>query len=138
MRKILIADDDKLTRRLLQTTLEKTGYEVVVVEDGVTAARMLSQVGGPRLALLDGMMPGVDGLGVIRAVRLRADTPYVHMILLTSQQSKEDIIVGLKSGGGRLSDQAIQIRRNCARACAPGTNPSPRRQLGKGAGRDAF
>ena len=98
MRKILIADDDKLSRRLLQTTLEKTGYEVVAVEDGVTAARMLSQVDAPRLALLDWMMPGVDGPGVIRAVRLRADMPYVHMILLTSRQSQEDIIAGLESG----------------------------------------
>jgi diguanylate cyclase (GGDEF)-like protein len=98
MRKILIADDDKLSRRLLQTTLEKTGYQVVAVEDGVTAGRLLSQVDGPRLALLDWMMPGVDGPGVIRAVRLRPDEPYVHMILLTSRQSKEDIISGLESG----------------------------------------
>jgi DNA-binding response OmpR family regulator len=136
MRKILIADDDKLSRRLLQTALEKTGYEVVAVEDGVTAARMLSQVGGPRLALLDWMMPGVDGLGVIRAVRLRADTPYVHMILLTSQQSKEDIIVGLKSG----ADDYLTKPFNPEELRAPahrGTNPSPRRQLGRGAGRDA-
>ena len=98
MRKILIADDDKLSRRILQTTLEKTGYVVVAVEDGITAGRILCEVDGPRLAMLDWMMPGMDGLGVIRAVRMRNEMPYVHMILLTSRQSKEDIIAGLEAG----------------------------------------
>ena len=98
MTKILIADDDNLSRRLLQTTLEKAGYEVVAVEDGISAVRILGQADGPRMALLDWMMPGMDGPGVIRAVRAQAGTPYVHMILLTSRQSKEDIIAGLESG----------------------------------------
>ncbi len=98
MKTILIADDDKLSRRILQTTLEKAGYRVVAVDDGVTAARILCQPDGPRLALLDWMMPGMDGLEVIRAVRLQSETQYVHMILLTSRQSKEDIIAGLESG----------------------------------------
>jgi two-component system, cell cycle response regulator len=98
MRKILIADDDKMSRHLLQTTLEKGGYEVVPVEDGVSAARILCQPNGPRLALLDWMMPGMDGPAVVRAVRGQRDLPYVHMILLTSRQSKEDIIAGLDSG----------------------------------------
>jgi two-component system, cell cycle response regulator len=98
VRKILIADDDKLSRRLLQTSLEKSGYEVLAVEDGVSAGRILSQADGPRLALLDWMMPGMDGLGVIRSVRQRSGMSYVHMILLTSRQSKEDIIAGLESG----------------------------------------
>jgi diguanylate cyclase (GGDEF)-like protein len=98
MRKILIADDDKLSRRILQTTLEKASYEVIAVEDGNAAARILSQQDGPRLALLDWMMPAMDGLSVVRAVRRRPEAPYVHMILLTSRQSKEDIIAGLESG----------------------------------------
>ena len=98
MRKILIADDDKLSRRILQTTLEKSGYEVVAAEDGVTAGRILSEPEGPRLALLDWMMPGMDGPSVVRNVRLRTGAPYVHMILLTSRQSKEDIIAGLEAG----------------------------------------
>jgi len=98
MTKILIADDDKLSRRLLQTTLEKVGYQVVAVEDGTAAGRILCQPDGPRLALLDWMMPGMNGLEVIRAVRSQHNLPYVHMILLTSRQSKEDIIAGLESG----------------------------------------
>ena len=98
MKTVLIADDDKLSRRILQTTLEKVGYAVVAVDDGVTAGRILCQPDGPRLALLDWMMPGMDGPEVIRAVRLQTGMPYVHMILLTSRQSKEDIIAGLESG----------------------------------------
>jgi diguanylate cyclase (GGDEF)-like protein len=98
LRKILIADDDKLSRRLLQNTLEKSGYEVLAVEDGVAAGQILSQPDAPRLALLDWMMPGLNGVDVVRAVRLQADVPYVHMILLTSRQSREDIIAGLESG----------------------------------------
>jgi len=98
MTRVLIADDDKLSRHILQTTLEKGGYEVIAVQDGATAARILCQHNGPRLALLDWMMPGMDGLAVVRAVRGRHDLPYVHMILLTSRQSKEDVIVGLEAG----------------------------------------
>ena len=96
--RVLIADDDKLSRRLLQTTLEKGGYEVVAVEDGTSAARLLCQRNGPRLALLDWIMPGMDGPAVVRAVREQRDLSYVHMILLTSRQSKEDVIAGLESG----------------------------------------
>lgn len=98
MNSILIADDDKLSRRLLQTTLEKAGYEVIAVEDGVSAARILCKPNGPRLALLDWVMPGMDGPSVIRSVRSQLEHPYIHMILLTSRQSKEDIITGLDSG----------------------------------------
>lgn len=74
----------------------RRGYEVVAAEDGVSAG--LSEADGRRLALLDWMMPGMDGLDVIRAVRSQTNMPYVHMILLTSRQSKEDIIAGLESG----------------------------------------
>ena len=96
--KVLIADDDALSRRMLKSTLERAGYEVVVVSDGTEASEALCEQQGPRLALLDWMMPGLDGPGVVRAVRLRRGQQYVHMILLTSRQSKEDVVAGLDSG----------------------------------------
>ncbi len=96
--RILIADDDSFSRRMLKSTLERAGYEVVAVEDGTAAAEMLCEPSGPRLALLDWMMPGLDGPGVIRMVRVRRGQQYVHMILLTSRQSKEDVIAGLDAG----------------------------------------
>jgi len=96
--KILIADDDALSRRLLQTTLERAGYAVTSVDNGASAARLLCEKDGPRLALLDWIMPGLDGPTVVRTVREHREQPYVHMILLTSRQSKEDMVAGLESG----------------------------------------
>ncbi len=96
--KILIADDEALSRRLLEKTLERAGYEVVAVENGRAAVRQLCQTDGPRLALLDWVMPELDGPGVCREVRRQQDESYVYMVLLTSKESKEDIVAGLESG----------------------------------------
>jgi len=96
--KILIADDEALSRRLLEKTLERAGYEVVAVENGRAAVRQLCQADGPRLALLDWVMPELDGPGVCREVRRQQDESYVYMVLLTSKESKEDIVAGLESG----------------------------------------
>jgi diguanylate cyclase (GGDEF)-like protein len=99
--KILIADDEALSRRLLEKTLERAGYEVVAVENGRLAVEQLSRPDGPRLALLDWVMPELDGPGVCRAVRSKQDQQeqtYVYMVLLTSKESKEDIVTGLESG----------------------------------------
>ncbi len=96
--KILIADDEALSRRLLEKTLERAGYEVVAVENGRAAVRQLCQADGPRLALLDWVMPELDGPGVCREVRRQQTESYVYMVLLTSKESKEDIVTGLESG----------------------------------------
>jgi two-component system cell cycle response regulator len=96
--KILIADDEALSRRLLEKTLERAGYEVIAVENGRAAVRQLCQTDGPRLALLDWIMPELDGPGVCREVRRQQDESYVYMVLLTSKESKEDIVTGLESG----------------------------------------
>ena len=96
--KILIADDDALSRRLLEKTLERAGYVVTAVENGRQAVEQLVRQDAPRLASLDWMMPEIDGTGVCREVRRRRDHGYVYMVLLTSKESKEDIVTGLRSG----------------------------------------
>ena len=96
--KILIADDEVLSRRLLEKTLERAGYDVVAVDDGKKALDELGKPEGPRLALLDWVMPGLDGPAVCRAVRKRSEQTYVYMVLLTSKGSKEETVVGLESG----------------------------------------
>lgn len=96
--KILVADDDAVSRRLLETTLDHAGFEVLVAADGTTAAAVLTAEDGPRLALLDWMMPGMDGPSVCREVRVRRENPYVYMLLLTSKETKDDVIAGLASG----------------------------------------
>jgi two-component system cell cycle response regulator len=96
--KILVADDEVISRRLLQNSLERSGYDVIAVENGRLAAEQLCQPDGPRLALLDWIMPELDGPGVCRQVRARRQESYVHMILLTSRETKQDIVAGLEAG----------------------------------------
>jgi diguanylate cyclase (GGDEF)-like protein len=96
--RILIADDETVSRRLLEKTLERAGYEVTAVSDGRRAAEELCHPEGPRLALLDWVMPQLDGPGVCRAVRRKRSQRHVYLILLTSKSSKGDIVEGLESG----------------------------------------
>jgi diguanylate cyclase (GGDEF)-like protein len=95
--KILLADDDPVSRRLMERMLQRGGYEVITVENGREAARELTAAGGPRLALIDWMMPELDGPAVCREVRSRIDGAYVYILLLTSKQSSEDIVKGLQA-----------------------------------------
>ncbi len=94
---ILIADDDSISRRCLQAALVRLGHEVVAFEDGAGAWAALDAEDGPRLAILDWMMPGMDGLAVCQAVRQRAG-PYTYVILLTSRDRPADMVEGLDAG----------------------------------------
>jgi two-component system cell cycle response regulator len=96
--KILVADDDAVSRHMMQRLLERNGYEVVTAENGREAAEKLTTEDGPRLALIDWMMPELDGPGVCRAIRNRHSGSYVYITLLTSKQSSEDIVTGLEAG----------------------------------------
>jgi two-component system cell cycle response regulator len=89
--KVLIADDDLVSRRLLESRLGRLGYDVVAVSDGLEAQRILLSPDGPRLAILDWMMPGADGLDVCRVVRTEASA-YVYVIVLTSRDQKDDLV----------------------------------------------
>src|SRR5213595_3152510 len=101
--RILIADDELMSRRLLEKTMQRAGYEVTAVANGQLAAAELCKPEGPRLALLDWIMPELDGPGVCREVRKRKDQSYVYMILLTSKEKKEDVVAGLESGADYLT-----------------------------------
>jgi diguanylate cyclase (GGDEF)-like protein len=97
--KILIAEDDPVSSLLMRRTLEKFGYEVVLAEDGRAAVEILLQPDGPRLALIDWMMPKLDGPGLCREVRsAQRDGAYVYILLLTSRQDAEDVVAGLEAG----------------------------------------
>jgi two-component system cell cycle response regulator len=97
--KILVADDDRVSRRLMERMLQRSGYEVTTADNGREAARILSSENGPRLALIDWMMPGLDGPGVCREVRSNLENSYyVYMLLLTAKQSSEDVVEGLRAG----------------------------------------
>jgi two-component system cell cycle response regulator len=96
--KILVADDDPVSRRLMQRMLQRDGYEVTVARDGRAASEILALTDGPRLALVDWMMPELDGPSVCREARRRTDGSYVYILLLTAKQSHEDIVEGLEAG----------------------------------------
>lgn len=96
--KVLIADDSIVSRHLLEATLRKWGYEVVVACDGLEALQVLQQDNAPALAILDWMMPGMTGPDVCRKIRQRAHEPYTYILLLTSKSQKEDLIEGMEAG----------------------------------------
>ena len=94
--RILVAEDDPVSRTLVSTRLAKWGYEVVVTNDGNEAMAVFRGPKPPLLAILDWAMPGMDGLEVCR--RLRAAGAMVYIILLTAHGTKENIIEGLRAG----------------------------------------
>jgi sigma-B regulation protein RsbU (phosphoserine phosphatase) len=95
---VLIAEDDPTSRRLLQVTLEKWGFEVEVCCDGHQAWHALQLDEAPQLAILDWMMPGMDGLEICGRLRALPRQRLCYAILLTAKDQKEDLAEGLSSG----------------------------------------
>src|SRR5436309_2587820 len=95
---ILVADDDAASRRALEVTLRKWDYEVTTAADGEQAWEILQAAEAPRLAILDWMMPGMDGVEVCRRLRRRSREPYSYILLLTARDDMQDVVQGLDSG----------------------------------------
>ena len=96
--RILIAEDDPVSSRLLTATLRKWGHEVVTTVNGLEAWAALQMPDAPRLAILDWMMPGIEGPEVCRRVRAKNQTAHIYLILLTALQNKEQRVEGLGAG----------------------------------------
>jgi phosphoserine phosphatase RsbU/P len=96
--RILIAEDDSTSRAMLAAVLAKSGYDVCEAADGDEALESLQHDNAPRLAVLDWLMPGMDGIDVIRRIREIQTTNPPYLIMLTSMGSKADIIAGLEAG----------------------------------------
>jgi diguanylate cyclase (GGDEF)-like protein len=96
--KILVAEDDPVTRRLLKLSLGRWQYEVALVTDGTQALEILLGEDAPRLAILDWVMPGVEGIEICRELRRRPQGSYTYALLLTSKSRKEDVLKGLEAG----------------------------------------
>lgn len=94
---ILIVDDDQLLRRILETSLKAAGYEVVAAENGKEALELFKKKYYP-IVMTDWIMPEMDGLDLCRAIRAEEAERYTYIILLTSLDSKNDIIAGLEAG----------------------------------------
>jgi len=96
--KILIAEDETVSRRVLKMTLESWGHEVTEASDGAAAWQVLQQPDAPKLAILDRTMPEMDGITVCHHARREQTATPVYIILLTSKSSKPDIVMGLEAG----------------------------------------
>lgn len=96
--KILIAEDDPVSCLLLENKLGNWGYDVVVTCDGIKAWEALQGAEAPRLAILDWMMPGFDGIDICKKLRKETERPYTYIILLTSLEDDENLVAGMDAG----------------------------------------
>lgn len=98
--KILVAEDDLISRKMLESIISKQGYEVLAVGTGSEAWDILNSESAPQIAILDWMMPGLAGVEVCRKVRERESgiDHYTYIILLTAKTEKKDLITGMESG----------------------------------------
>jgi len=95
---ILVADDDPVSLRILQKALEKWGHEVLAARNGTEAWQILTSPEAPQLAILDWMMPGMDGPTICRLARALPSGSSPYFILLTARTDYPDIVVGLEAG----------------------------------------
>jgi diguanylate cyclase (GGDEF)-like protein len=96
--KVLIADDNQMSRVLLRNSVERWGYEVVSAANGLEAWEILAQPDAPPMAILDWVMPDVTGPELCRRVRENHREPYTYILLLTSKNTKNDTVEGFEAG----------------------------------------
>lgn len=113
--KLLIAEDDLVSRTMLQAIATKLGFDAVAVADGIAAWEQLKNPAGPRLVLLDWIMPGMDGVEVCRRVR-KTEFPDPHfIIMLTARGDKQDVVAGLRAGANDYIAKPFDIEELKAR-----------------------
>ncbi len=98
--KILIAEDDPTSNLLLKTMLLKWGFDVVTTFNGIEAWKVLQDEDMPQIAIIDWMMPGLEGLEVCRRIREmeKGGDRYTYVVILTCRDNKEDIVTGMSAG----------------------------------------
>jgi two-component system chemotaxis response regulator CheY len=96
--KVLVAEDEAITRSVLEANLRNWGYEVTAVSDGSEALDIVYQPKPPSIVITDWMMPRMDGLELCRKIRNIQKTQYIYIIILTTKGEKKDIIEGLEAG----------------------------------------
>jgi len=96
--RILVAEDQSVSRHILVANLRQWGYDVTAVEDGTQAWEALQAEAAAPLAILDWLMPGMDGIEICRQIRRRPEVRPIYLILLTSRRGQEDKIQGLQAG----------------------------------------
>ena len=113
--RILIAEDELIIRTLLGDVLKKSGFEAIKVSNGAEAWNLMQQPDAPPLAILDWMMPGLDGLEVVRRIRAKPTSRPPYLILLTARDSKVDLVTGLQAGANDYVSKPFDPRELMAR-----------------------
>lgn len=108
--KVLIAEDAMISRLMLEEWLTNWGYQPVSAVDGKQAWDLIleDKANAPRLALLDWMMPNMDGIELCQKIKNTEKLPFIYVILLTSKNSKEDIVTGLDAGADDFLSKPVQ------------------------------
>ena len=96
--KVLIAEDEIVSRRLLESALPRWGYDVITATDGEEAWALLQEPDAPAIMVLDWLMPRLDGVEICRRIRAHPRLSSVYIILLTSRAAIEDVVHGLEAG----------------------------------------
>ncbi len=96
--RILVADDDAITRRTLEALLAKWGYAVTTVSGGQQAWQILQSESAPQLAIIDWMMPDIEGIEICRMLREKASERYTYILLLTAKSEKVELVQGMNAG----------------------------------------
>jgi two-component system, cell cycle response regulator len=96
--KVLAAEDNPVFQAMLGNMLKKWGYDVRIARDGLEAWSILQSPDSPRLAIMDWMMPGLDGVEICRRVRSFAAEPYIYILLLTARTQADDLVQGMEAG----------------------------------------
>jgi two-component system, cell cycle response regulator len=96
--RVLAAEDNPVFQSMLRSMLAKWGYDPVIARDGLEAWHALDSENAPRLAILDWMMPGMDGVEICRRVRASAREPYTYLVLLTARSESQDLVEGMEAG----------------------------------------
>jgi diguanylate cyclase (GGDEF)-like protein len=95
---VLVAEDNPVFQSMLRSMLTKWGYEARVLPNGLEAWDAMQAADAPRLAVLDWMMPYMDGVEVCRRIRTAAREPYVYVLLLTARTESQDLVEGMEAG----------------------------------------
>jgi two-component system cell cycle response regulator len=96
--KVLVADDDEITRVTLHTLLTKRGYEVLLAKDGIEAFELLGRPDAPSIAILDWLMPGLNGIELCRRIRASPQGPYTYVMILSALGEKRHFKIGMDAG----------------------------------------
>ncbi len=107
--KILVADDDPTTRRVLGVALTRLGHEAIEVADGLAAWDALVKPDGPSLALLDWTMPGLDGPEICRRIRALAGARHYHLVLVTGRSETDAIVTGFEAGADDFITKPVDL-----------------------------